>query len=62
MIFRPSRDPEHRAHRLDLRLWLFGAGAVVALIGMYSGQGWIIYLAVALLAIGIIARFLPRRP
>lgn len=59
MIFRPSRDPDRPVRRLEWRMWLFGTGAVVALIGMASGQAWIIYLAIVLLAVGLVSRFIP---
>jgi fatty acid desaturase len=61
VIFRPSRDRDRPAHAVDLRLWLFAAGAAVALTGLYTGRSWVVYLAIAILAAGFLLRFRPRR-
>jgi hypothetical protein len=43
------------------KLWIFGAGAIVVLIGMGLESGWVLGLGGLLLAAGIVLRFVPRR-
>jgi uncharacterized membrane protein YuzA (DUF378 family) len=61
-LFRPSRsrtghDPETVNHRMTV----FVIGAVVAVAGIASGTSWIIYIAVGILAVGVILRVVQRR-
>jgi hypothetical protein len=61
-LFRPSRertahDPETVKHRMTI----FVIGAVVAVAGMASGTSWIIYIAVGILAIGVLLRVAQKR-
>jgi hypothetical protein len=60
-IFRPSREPGPRsAGTLHQRMALFAVGAIVGLAGIASGTPWILYLAVGILAVGVLLRFGPR--
>jgi hypothetical protein len=43
------------------KVWIFTAGAVVALVGMLSDTTWVIGLGALILLSGIALRFLPRR-
>ena len=46
---------------LEARIALFGAGAILAMVGIWSGQGWLINVAIGVLLIGFALRFLRRR-
>jgi len=54
---RPGGDPH-----LRLKLALFVAAALVAVLGIGLERDWLVTLAITLLAGGIVLRFLPRRP
>ena len=41
------------------RVRLFGAGAILAVVGIYTDVSWLINLAIAALAVGILLRFAP---
>ena len=41
------------------KMWLFTAGAIVALLGMLTSRDWLIGIAGVLLAIGLLLRFVP---
>lgn len=43
------------------RVRLFGAGAILAVVGIYADASWLINLAIAVLAVGILLRFAPGR-
>jgi hypothetical protein len=60
-IFRPSRkvDEQGRA-TLPHRMTIFAIGAIIALAGIASGTDWIIYIAVGVLAVGVILRLAQR--
>jgi hypothetical protein len=40
---------------------IFAIGAIVALAGIASGTSWIIYIAVGILAVGLLLRVAQRR-
>lgn len=44
---------------LKPKMWLFSAGAILALVGMGTERVWLIGIAGALLAAGVLIRFLP---
>ena len=44
---------------LDWRISLFGAGAILAVLGMYYDLRWLIWLAITILGSGLFLRFLP---
>ena len=61
-LFRHSRRrPGGEVETVGQRMTVFGLGAVVAVAGMASGTSWIIYIAVGILAVGIILRAAQRR-
>ena len=41
------------------KMWLFSAGAILALVGMGTSSGWIIGIAGVVLASGLLLRFVP---
>jgi hypothetical protein len=55
-LFRPDRNRSGSDPALDRRMLVFVLGAVVAMIGMASGNRWIVYLAIAILAVGVVLR------
>ena len=60
MIFRPSRARRNDRF-LDAKLLIFTLGAACALGGMALDLGWLVYLAIGILALGLVLRFLPDR-
>ena len=48
----------HEAH-LDWRIRLFFSGAVLAMAGMAMDQSWLIGLAIGVLVVAILLRFIP---
>jgi hypothetical protein len=46
---------------LTQKMWIFTAGAGVALLGMLMDASWLIAIGALLLAAGIALRFVPRR-
>lgn len=58
MVFldrRPRKDDPW----LDLKVWAFTIGAALAMGGIYFDSTWLIWAAIAVLAVGFGARFLP---
>jgi hypothetical protein len=45
---------------LTQKMWIFAAGAAVALLGMLLDAPWLIAIGALLLAAGIALRFIPR--
>ena len=61
-MFRPSRNRSGQDDPyVHWKVRLFGAGAVLALVGMGTGIGWLVWAGVAVLGVGLVLRFLPRR-
>lgn len=60
-LFRPDRDRRGEDPALDHKMLVFMLGAVLALVGMTSGNRVIVYLAIAVLLVGVVLRFLHRR-
>ena len=61
-LFRPSRRPvEGEIQTVGHRMTIFAIAAVVAVAGMASGTSWIIYIAVGILAVGVILRVAQKR-
>ncbi len=54
-----DRSPEREAKHLDWRVRLFGAGAVLGVLGMYYDSPWLTWLAITVLGSGLLLRFLP---
>lgn len=46
---------------LDVKMWIFGVGAILALLGMGLQSDWLIGAAGIVLAAGVVLRFV-RRP
>jgi hypothetical protein len=61
-FFRPSRQRDDDGLRtVNHRMTIFAIGAIVALAGIASGTSWIIYIAVGILAVGLLLRVAQRR-
>ena len=61
-LFRPSRSRDEAGLRtVNHRMTIFVIGAIVALAGIASGTSWIIYIAVGILAVGLLLRVAQRR-
>ena len=54
-----DRRRDRPVRHLELRVTLFGAGAILALVGMATEQSWLINVAIAVLIVGVLVRFLP---
>ena len=61
MIFRPSREKRGSDPFLIAKIAIFVLGATVALIGIATNTDWVITVAIAILLVGFILRFLPHR-
>ena len=59
--FRPSRERRGEDPYLNVKVALFCLGAGIAMVGVASGRRWIINLAIFVLLIGFVLRFLPKR-
>lgn len=61
-IFRPSRTRDEAGVRtVNHRMTIFAIGAIVGVAGIASGTSWIIYIAVGILAVGLVLRAAQRR-
>lgn len=58
-----SVDPtrSRAARHLEWKVRIFGAGALIAIVGMASGQRWLVNVAIAVLVVGVGLRFVDRR-
>ena len=54
-----DRRRDRPVRHLEVRVALFGAGAILALVGMATEQSWLINVAIAVLIVGVVVRFLP---
>ncbi|MFW6080041.1 MAG: hypothetical protein ACODAE_10495 [Gemmatimonadota bacterium] len=62
MPFRPSRERRGPDPHLDVKIIVFVVGAVLAVVGIGTEIDWLISIAIAILAAGVLLRFLrPRR-
>lgn len=62
MIFRISRKPPGESDPyLQWKVRLFMLGAVIAAAGMTTEISWLVWAGVAVLAVGLGLRFLPKR-
>lgn len=59
MVF-VDRDPDRSVRFLAWRVRIFGAGAILALVGIYYEATWMIWAAMAVLLAGLALRFLPQ--
>ena len=60
MIFRPSRTRGDDRF-LDAKMLIFTLGAALALAGMAFELGWLVYVAIAVLVVGLLLRFVRNR-
>jgi hypothetical protein len=60
MIFRPDRSRRGEGRFLAAKMLLFALGGVAGVMGIAREIGWLIYGAIALLAIGLVLRLLER--
>lgn len=51
---------EHVRH-LEWRVRLFGAGAILAVVGMAADAEWLVNVAIVVLVVGFSLRFVPER-
>jgi hypothetical protein len=54
-----DRRRDRPVRHLELRVALFGAGAILAVVGMATERSWLIDVAIAVLLVGVLIRFLP---
>jgi hypothetical protein len=59
--FRASREKRGPDPFLAAKVAIFCAGAAVALLGMALNKSWVISVAIGILLVGFILRFLPRQ-
>ena len=55
-----DRRKDRPVRHLEWRIRLFGVGAIMAVVGIATEQSWLINVAIAVLAAGVLIRFLPR--
>lgn len=58
MVF-VDHDPEREVKHLTWRVRLFGAGAILGVLGIYFDARWLIWAAIAVLVVGFFLRFIP---
>ena len=51
------RRTQPSLQHLEARIALFGAGAILAMVGIWAEQAWLINIAIAVLLIGFALRF-----
>lgn len=61
-MFFLTRSRKRSLKHLEWRVRSFGAGALLALLGIYLQASWLIYTAVAVLIAGVALRFLEGSP
>lgn len=54
-----DRTPRGEDPWLDLKVWSFTVGALLAFAGIYLDASWLIWVAIVVLLVGFAARFLP---
>jgi hypothetical protein len=59
VIFRPDRSADRPVTRLGWRLRIFAVGAVLAGLGVYLAQNWLVWAAITVLLVGMLVRFVP---
>ncbi len=59
MLFRPDRRAKAGPH-LRVRVGLFAVGAVLGVAGIYLDEAWLRLVAIVLLSVGVLVRFLPK--
>jgi hypothetical protein len=56
-----SRRRGQPSPHLEWRIRIFGVGAILAIAGMIADLSWMIWMALAVLLVGFLLRFLPQR-
>lgn len=56
-----DRRPDRPVRYLEWRVRLFGAGALLGVVGIATDTGWMIWLAIVVLVAGFLLRFLPEK-
>jgi hypothetical protein len=59
MALIPSRRRDRPVRHLQWRMRTFALGAVLALFGMSRGIDWLVDVAIGVLVLGFLLRFLP---
>ncbi|MFW6202654.1 MAG: hypothetical protein ACOC8B_08745 [Gemmatimonadota bacterium] len=62
MPFRPSRERRGPDPHLDVKIIVFVVGAALAVVGIAMEIEWLVTVAIAVLAAGVLLRFLRPRP
>lgn len=57
-MFVSRRRGSHAAH-LEWRIRIFGVGAILGIAGMIAEMRWMIWIALGVLMVGFLLRFLP---
>ena len=60
-LFRPTREPRADDPLLPARIALFAGGAVCGVAGMATRMSLLVWVGVALLAAGLVLRFVSNR-
>ncbi len=60
-LFRTPRDTQANNRFFYPKVILFAIGGGVGLAGMLSGRDWMVVIAIIVLGIGVVLRFLGRR-
>lgn len=56
-----TRDRKSSRSHLELRVRIFGVGAILAVVGMAAEQGWLINVSIFVLGVGFLLGVLARR-
>lgn len=54
-----DRRRDRPVRYLEWRIRLFGAGALLGVVGIATDAGWLVWAAIVVLAAGFLLRFLP---
>ena len=53
-----NRSQRPPVEHLEWRIRIFGVGAILAVVGIWSNQAWLVNLAIGVLAVGLVLRLL----
>lgn len=56
-----DRRRDRPVRYLEWRVRLFGAGALLGVVGIATDTGWLVWAAILVLAAGFLLRFVPER-
>jgi hypothetical protein len=56
-----DRSRERPVRHLEWRIRLFGVGAILGVAGIATATSWLVNVAIGVLALGVLLRFLPGR-